>query len=925
MTESGSNSTPTSSQRRESTGHRDEPASTAAVDVDDVPAAGKVGDELRQLGEDLLEEHRDVLDGQPLDRHPIPVGPFGDRAARSGRSRASRPSRARRSPSGRTAHRGTPGAARRAARSRWPRRRSGDRRRASRARGRRPPMPRPRSPRAGSRQPRPARRWSCPSVPAARRCVNRPSSTPRYTSQVLWNPARLATRSSKRSSSCIGGAIVACARHAKTPSERMSDGVSSGFDRRGSAQRAVETSVALGRLRDQSPCCSGLSRPRSFEFDGRDRALAAAGCRGPRSGQPAVRVRRRIEDLVQRAVEALVRGRLPGSGPCCSGLSRPGLRGRRARDGARVAPAAGRLGGGRRLVGRADQDADRAERERADEDGDRAEPARSWLAGPAMGCVVLADIVRTSCLDQDRRSGHPSDGPWCCRHARSGERPRHRAGCLRRRFGSPQSVGHGRAGYLIHTGEGRTQRSAPHAGSGGRWTPTTLSSLGSRTTWTGRSRRLVLAHQDRCYSIALRMLGDPGAAEEAAQDALVRAYRALAGYDATRILELRLRPWLATIVLNLCRTRLARRASRGRAPAVARRRSRPGLAAGAGRDRSVHLADRRRGTPSRPRALGRPPRDPAARLPGRRRAATRRRPVLSRSRRRPRATRGHRQGPGPPRPGDVAYRTRDGEPPRARGDDRMTTDDLSPGDRHGRPGHDRADRLAPNVLVEVGLADRMARIDSVDRPALRRLERPGREWCRVRRVRGEPRGPHRSPGLPGRGAPRRPGTRDRPAARRRPPGPHRPRPARPQRLRTRRVAQGPRHPARRSPAVRLDRRRDRPTEGGPRGRDGARPQPGPAHRPVPSGRPDRRPSRPVLARRPREQAHDPGLGRPGPRRDGGGRAPWRAAGRLCVDEHRLLADVPHGSSHARRATAGHSARSRMRPRPAIGRARSVAP
>ncbi len=75
---------------------------------------------------------------------------------------------------------------------------------------------------------------------------------------------------------------------------------------------------------------------------------------------------------------------------------------------------------------------------------------------------------------------------------------------------------------------------------------------------------LVLAHQDRVYSIALRMLGDPRDAEEAAQDALVRAYRALAGYDAARIRELRLRPWLATIVLNLCRSRLARR------PAAAR-------------------------------------------------------------------------------------------------------------------------------------------------------------------------------------------------------------------------------------------------------------------------------------------------------------------------------------------------------------------
>jgi RNA polymerase sigma-70 factor (ECF subfamily) len=77
---------------------------------------------------------------------------------------------------------------------------------------------------------------------------------------------------------------------------------------------------------------------------------------------------------------------------------------------------------------------------------------------------------------------------------------------------------------------------------------------------------LVLAHQDRLYTIALRMLGDPRDAEEAAQDALVRAYRALATYDAGRIRELRVRGWLTTIVLNLCRTRGGRRAARGAAP-----------------------------------------------------------------------------------------------------------------------------------------------------------------------------------------------------------------------------------------------------------------------------------------------------------------------------------------------------------------------
>jgi RNA polymerase sigma-70 factor (ECF subfamily) len=75
----------------------------------------------------------------------------------------------------------------------------------------------------------------------------------------------------------------------------------------------------------------------------------------------------------------------------------------------------------------------------------------------------------------------------------------------------------------------------------------------------GSFEALVMAHQDRVYSIARRFLGDAHEAEEAAQDAFVRAYRAMAGYDAERIGALRLRPWLATIVLNVCRNRVTRR------------------------------------------------------------------------------------------------------------------------------------------------------------------------------------------------------------------------------------------------------------------------------------------------------------------------------------------------------------------------------
>lgn len=85
--------------------------------------------------------------------------------------------------------------------------------------------------------------------------------------------------------------------------------------------------------------------------------------------------------------------------------------------------------------------------------------------------------------------------------------------------------------------------------------------VGLATDLDGTFEALVHAHQDRLYSIALRVLGDPADAEEAAQDAFVRAYRALAGYDAGRIRELRLRPWLATIVLNLCRSRRVREAA----------------------------------------------------------------------------------------------------------------------------------------------------------------------------------------------------------------------------------------------------------------------------------------------------------------------------------------------------------------------------
>jgi RNA polymerase sigma factor (sigma-70 family) len=75
----------------------------------------------------------------------------------------------------------------------------------------------------------------------------------------------------------------------------------------------------------------------------------------------------------------------------------------------------------------------------------------------------------------------------------------------------------------------------------------------------GSFEELVLSHQRLVYGLALRVVADPADAEEVAQDTFVRAYHALAGYDAGRVAAMRLRPWLARIALNLARNRLRRR------------------------------------------------------------------------------------------------------------------------------------------------------------------------------------------------------------------------------------------------------------------------------------------------------------------------------------------------------------------------------
>lgn len=66
---------------------------------------------------------------------------------------------------------------------------------------------------------------------------------------------------------------------------------------------------------------------------------------------------------------------------------------------------------------------------------------------------------------------------------------------------------------------------------------------------------LVRRYQPGIYSGARRLTHRHEDAEEVAQDTFLRAYRALDRYGDGRIRDLRLRAWLWTIALNLCRDR----------------------------------------------------------------------------------------------------------------------------------------------------------------------------------------------------------------------------------------------------------------------------------------------------------------------------------------------------------------------------------
>lgn len=64
---------------------------------------------------------------------------------------------------------------------------------------------------------------------------------------------------------------------------------------------------------------------------------------------------------------------------------------------------------------------------------------------------------------------------------------------------------------------------------------------------------VVAGYQQAVFTTALRLSGRPEDAADLAAEAFLRAYSALRSYPAARVVELQLRPWLVTIVLNLVR------------------------------------------------------------------------------------------------------------------------------------------------------------------------------------------------------------------------------------------------------------------------------------------------------------------------------------------------------------------------------------
>jgi RNA polymerase sigma-70 factor (ECF subfamily) len=68
--------------------------------------------------------------------------------------------------------------------------------------------------------------------------------------------------------------------------------------------------------------------------------------------------------------------------------------------------------------------------------------------------------------------------------------------------------------------------------------------------------RMVREHQHRIFALGLALTGNRHDAEEVAQDTFLRAYRALVTYAPDRIRDLKQKPWLHRIALNVVRNRV---------------------------------------------------------------------------------------------------------------------------------------------------------------------------------------------------------------------------------------------------------------------------------------------------------------------------------------------------------------------------------
>ena len=104
---------------------------------------------------------------------------------------------------------------------------------------------------------------------------------------------------------------------------------------------------------------------------------------------------------------------------------------------------------------------------------------------------------------------------------------------------------------------------------------------------------LVDRHHARCLRLAAHLLGDPADAEDAVQEALLRAYRHLGRYREQE----RFGAWLTRIVVNQCRTERAR----------ARRPLPPGVDWADAARAADHPADARARREALAHALGRLP------------------------------------------------------------------------------------------------------------------------------------------------------------------------------------------------------------------------------------------------------------------------------------------------------------------------------